>query len=74
MRPLVPAGMTLGQFALRWILMAPEVTCAIPGGRTPVQIDENVAAADLPPLAPEVRARVREIYLTRIGPQVHDRW
>jgi aryl-alcohol dehydrogenase-like predicted oxidoreductase len=31
LRPLVPPGMTLAQMALRWILMFPEVTCAIPG-------------------------------------------
>lgn len=74
LRPLVPAGMTLTQLALRWILMAPEVTCAIPGGRTPAQVDENMAAADLPPLAPDAMARVQEIYDTRIRPHVHHRW
>jgi len=32
LRALLPGGATLAQFALRWILMFPAVTCAIPGG------------------------------------------
>lgn len=74
LRPLVPAGMTLTQFALRWILMAPEVTCAIPGGRTPAQVDENVAAADVPPLTAEVMAAIRATYDERVRAHVHQRW
>ena len=35
LRASVPAGMTLTQFALRWILMHEEVTCAIPGAKRP---------------------------------------
>jgi aryl-alcohol dehydrogenase-like predicted oxidoreductase len=49
LQTLVPAGQTLAQMALRWILMFPAVTCAIPGARRPVQVEENVKAADLPP-------------------------
>ena len=48
LRPLVPAGMTMAQFALRWILDHPGVTCAIPGGKRPSQVEENCAASDLP--------------------------
>src|SRR5205823_10148748 len=32
-RALVPEGMTMAQFALRWILMSDAVTCAIPGAK-----------------------------------------
>jgi len=35
LRAFVPSGSTLGQLALRWILMFDAVTCAIPGARTP---------------------------------------
>ena len=45
LRPLVPPGATLAQFALRWILMWNAVTCAIPGARTPEQARANAAAA-----------------------------
>ena len=74
LRPLVPQGQTLAQFALRWILMEDAVTCAIPGGRRPAQVEENMAAADLPTLPESVMARVREIYDEFARAQVHQRW
>lgn len=74
LRPLVPEGMSLAQFALRWILDQDGVTCAIPGGRRPSQLADNVAASDLPPLSAELHAKVREIYEAHIRSHVHDRW
>ena len=74
LRPLVPDGMTMTQMALRWILMFPEVTCAIPGGKRPAQVEENAAAADLPPLAPSVMAQIQSLYAEKIKPQVHFYW
>jgi aryl-alcohol dehydrogenase-like predicted oxidoreductase len=74
LRPLVPAGMTMAQMALRWILMAPAVTCAIPGAKRPSQVEENVAAADLPPLSEETMAQVRVLYDRLVRPQVHHYW
>ncbi|MCA9872354.1 MAG: aldo/keto reductase, partial [Anaerolineales bacterium] len=41
---LKPAGMTMAQFALRWILMFEAVTCAIPGAKRPSQVQDNAAA------------------------------
>src|SRR3990170_2448309 len=52
LQPLVPTGMNMPQMALRWILMFPAVTCAIPGAKRPEQVAENAQAADLPPLPP----------------------
>ena len=76
LRSLVPAssGMTLTQLALRWILMSPAVTCAIPGAKRPSQVEENVKAADLPPLSDETMTQVREIYDRLVRPQVHHYW
>ncbi len=37
-RKLLPASVSMSQFALRWILMFDEVTCAIPGGKRPEQV------------------------------------
>jgi aryl-alcohol dehydrogenase-like predicted oxidoreductase len=74
LRPLVPAGMTMGQMALRWILMFPAVTCAIPGAKRLAQVEENAAAADLPPLAPPVMEKIQSLYEQRIKPQVHPYW
>ena len=47
LRPLVPAGATLAQLALRWILMFDAVSCAIPGAKNARQARENAAAAAL---------------------------
>ncbi len=35
LRALVPAGWSMPQFALRWILMFDAVTCTIPGAKNP---------------------------------------
>ena len=74
LRRLVPPGATLAQLALRWILMFPEVTSAIPGAKNPKQADDNVRAANLPPISPEAMHRVQEIYDKYIRSQVHQRW
>ena len=74
LRPWVPEGQTMAQFALRWILMNEAVTCAIPGGRRPVQVDENMPAADLAPLSAEAMAAVADVYERYAKPQVHHRW
>ena len=74
LRPLVPAGQTLAQFALRWILMQEAVTCAIPGGRRPAQVDENMRAADLPALPEATMQAVARIYEQHAKAQVHHRW
>jgi aryl-alcohol dehydrogenase-like predicted oxidoreductase len=71
---LVPEGATLAQLALRWILMHPAITCAIPGAKTPQQAEGNVAAADLPVLSESQMAAVAAIYDRNIKALVHDRW
>ncbi|WP_055481975.1 aldo/keto reductase [Sphaerimonospora mesophila] len=73
-RELVPAGMTMAQFALRWIIDQAGVSVVIPGARNPQQARANVAAADLPALPAEAHAAVRRIYDELIRPQVHHRW
>ena len=72
--PLVPAGATLAQLALRWILMFDEVTCAIPGARNEQQARDNVRAALLPPLDERTMTTVRDIYSQYIRPHVHAHW
>jgi aryl-alcohol dehydrogenase-like predicted oxidoreductase len=69
-----PAGMSMAQFALRWILMFDAVTCAIPGAKRPSQAEENFTAADLPPLSKETMARVRSVYDHHIRERVHPYW
>jgi aryl-alcohol dehydrogenase-like predicted oxidoreductase len=74
LRPLVPGGATMAAFALRWILMNEAVTCVIPGGKRPAQVDDNCAAADLPALSADTMAKVRAIYEQRIQKYVHPYW
>jgi len=74
LRKFVPEGMTMAQFALRWILMFDAVTCAIPGAKRPSQAEENTSAADFPPLSDETMQRVREVYEARIRPLIHHYW
>jgi aryl-alcohol dehydrogenase-like predicted oxidoreductase len=70
----VPDEHTLAQFALRWILMHPAVSCAIPGGKNPSQVEDNVAAAWMTPLSDETMQRAREIYDEYLREEVHHRW
>jgi aryl-alcohol dehydrogenase-like predicted oxidoreductase len=74
LRAVVPQGMTMAQFALRWILMFDAVSCAIPGGKRPAQVVENCGASDVPPLSDDVMTEVLRIYDSRIRPLVHQKW
>jgi len=74
LRPLVPDGATLAQFALRFVLDFPAVSTVIPGAKTPEQARANAAAADLPPLVGETHRRLEALYRERIAPAVHQRW
>jgi aryl-alcohol dehydrogenase-like predicted oxidoreductase len=74
LKAICPAGMSMAQFALRWILMFDAVTCAIPGAKRPAQTNENFSASDLPPLSGETMAQVRSIYDHSIRELVHYYW
>ncbi len=71
---LVPAGHTLAQFALRWILMHEAVSVVIPGAKSSQQVLDNVAAADLPALDEETMSEVAAIYDRYLRSYVHSRW
>jgi aryl-alcohol dehydrogenase-like predicted oxidoreductase len=74
LKAICPAGMSMSQFALRWILMFDAVTCAIPGAKRPAQVDENFTAAELPPISDETMAQVRSVYVRHIRDLVHHYW
>jgi aryl-alcohol dehydrogenase-like predicted oxidoreductase len=73
-RKLVPAGASMAQFALRWILMHEAVTVVIPGARNGEQAKANAAASDLAALSADVMTASREVYERLIAPHVHHRW
>jgi aryl-alcohol dehydrogenase-like predicted oxidoreductase len=74
LRPLLPAGMSMAQFALRWITMHPAVSCAIPGGKRATQVADNVSAADLPALSEPQMQAVQTVYEQYAKPWVHHGW
>ena len=74
LRCLLPAGASMAQFALRWILMHDAVSCAIPGGKRPSQVRDNCAASDLPPISEAAMAAILGIYEGKIREMVHQRW
>jgi aryl-alcohol dehydrogenase-like predicted oxidoreductase len=74
LRELVPAGTTMAEMALRWILMFDAVTTAIAGAKRASQAEDNIAAADLPPLSTETMAAIRAVYDRHIRAAVQDLW
>jgi aryl-alcohol dehydrogenase-like predicted oxidoreductase len=60
LKPLVPAGSSLPDLALRFILHHPAVSTTIPGMRKLRNVDQNTAASDAPPLDPGLLAALRQ--------------
>jgi aryl-alcohol dehydrogenase-like predicted oxidoreductase len=73
-RPLVPAGISMAAFALRWILMAEAVSVVIPGAKSRAQAESNAAASTLAALPPETMQALHSIYVEKIARHVHHRW
>ena len=74
LRPLVPAGVTMAAFALRWILMADAISVVIPGAKSDAQASANAAADALPPIDAATMAKARDIYQRLIAPHVAHLW
>ncbi|MFP4430875.1 MAG: aldo/keto reductase [Spirochaetaceae bacterium] len=74
LRELVPEGVSMAQFALRWVLSFPAVSAAIPGAKNPEQAHGNAEASGLPALSKDTMDRIGRIYDEHIRPQVHQRW
>ena len=59
LRPDIPAGMTMPELALRFILANPDVATIIPGMRKRAHVEANLAASDGKPLDAAVAQRLR---------------
>jgi aryl-alcohol dehydrogenase-like predicted oxidoreductase len=64
----------LAAWAIRWVLMFPEVSTVIPGASREGQVQENIKASGLPALNEGQMQGVREIYEEMIKPKVHHLW
>ncbi len=73
-RKLLPPGVSMANFALRWILDHPAVSCVIPGARNETQVAENAKASSLAPLTTEQFDGVQRVYEASIKGLVHQRW
>jgi len=63
---LVPAGMTMAQMALRWILDYPQVSVVIPGASRPEQVRANVDAAAVQPLPADLHEKLAGVYRAHV--------
>jgi aryl-alcohol dehydrogenase-like predicted oxidoreductase len=59
LRPLIPAGMSMAEMALRFILNHPAVSTIIPGMRKPEHVANNLAASGAGPLPDELHTSLR---------------
>ncbi len=74
LRPLVPAGVSMAQFALRWILTQDAVSVVIPGARNEAQAQSNAAASALAAIDEQTRAAIAALYERLVKVHVHHRW
>lgn len=70
LKRMVPKGMPMSQFALRWLLDQPAVSTIIAGVTKPAQLEDNVEATRRDPLEPELIGKLRDWYEERVRPQV----
>ncbi len=69
-RPWVPAGWTMADFALRWCLDFDAVSVLIPGARNPDQARGNTRASSLPPVSAETHARLAALHRDQVAPHI----
>ena len=55
----LPAGMSLPEAALKFILACPDVSTVIPGMRRPAHVDANLGVSGQPPLSGELLTKLR---------------
>lgn len=73
LKQLVPAGIPLSQFALRWILDQPAVSTIIAGVTRPDQLRANVDATKREPIEPELAEKLNGWYQEKVRPEIRGR-
>ncbi|MGM0415241.1 MAG: aldo/keto reductase [Bacillota bacterium] len=74
LKEIKPEGITMAQFALKWILMNDAVSCVIPGGKKSWQVEDNAEASEVDELSDKVMAEVDRIYDKYLRDSIHPRW
>jgi aryl-alcohol dehydrogenase-like predicted oxidoreductase len=70
LKAFVPAGMTMAQMAMRWILDHDAVSVVIPGASRVEQVAGNAAASSLPPLPATLHARLEQFYNQQVAAHI----
>ncbi|MBN1524699.1 MAG: aldo/keto reductase [Spirochaetales bacterium] len=74
LQKIFPDNATLAQWAIKWILMFPEISCVIPGASRQEQVISNVHASTLSAIPEKIMIQVNSIYDLLIRKSVHQRW
>ncbi len=70
LKPRVPAGLTMAEWALRWCLDFDAVNVIIPGARNPDQVRSNVRASSLAPLSRTTHVQLAAFYERQVAPHI----
>ena len=70
LREQIPAGLTMAQFAQRWILDHDAVSAVITGASRPEQARQNATVSDLPELSSELRTAISVWYQAEVHDQI----
>ena len=70
LKGLVPEGMTMAGMALRWVLDHDAVSVVIPGASRAGQAVANAAVSDMPPLPPELHAKLGCFYADEVAEHI----
>ena len=73
LKQMIPAGIPLSQFALRWILDQPVVSTIIAGVTRPDQLRANVDATKREPIEPKLIEELNGWYLDKVRPEIRGR-
>jgi aryl-alcohol dehydrogenase-like predicted oxidoreductase len=70
LKPFVPAGMTMAQMAMRWILDHDAVSVVIPGATKLEQATGNASASALSPLGAALHDRLEQFYTQQVATHI----
>jgi aryl-alcohol dehydrogenase-like predicted oxidoreductase len=70
LKPQVPAGMTMAEWALRWCLDFEAVSVIIPGAKNPEQARDNIRAGSLPPLGKFQHDQLAAFYQSQVAAHI----
>jgi aryl-alcohol dehydrogenase-like predicted oxidoreductase len=73
LKQMLPAGIPLSQFALRWILDQPAVSTIIAGVTRPEQLRANVDATKREPVDPALVEKLTGWYQDKVRPEIRGR-